>query len=142
MENVYILGGAQTDFQRNWNKEGKNVIALLKENIFDALKNVNITKEEILRLNNENKIAIFVGNFISENYINQGHLGALLTEVDSVFYGIPSARYEAACASGSVAIDSASSKIKDGTYDVAIVIGFEMMKSVSSKEGGDYLGKR
>lgn len=141
MEKVYILGGAQTDFQRNWSKEGKNVIALLRENIFEALKNANISKEEIARLNKENKIAIFVGNFISENYINQGHLGALLTEVDPCFYGIPSARYEAACASGSVAIDAAQSKIKDNTYEVAIVIGFEMMKAVSSKEGGNYLGK-
>lgn len=140
-KDIYILGGAQTDFQRNWNKEGKNVIALLRENVFDALKNVNISKEDIINLNKENRIAIFVGNFISENYINQGHLGALLTEVDSCFYGVPSARYEAACASGSVAIDSASSKIKDGTYDVAIVIGFEMMKTVDSKEGGDFLGK-
>lgn len=140
-KDIYILGGAQTDFQRNWNKEGKNVIALLRENVFDALKNVNISKEDIINLNKENRIAIFVGNFISENYINQGHLGALLTEVDACFYGVPSARYEAACASGSVAIDSASSKIKDGTYDVAIVIGFEMMKAVSSKEGGDFLGK-
>ena len=141
MKKVYILGGAQTDFQRNWSKEGKNVIALLRENIFEALKNANISKEEIARLNKENKIAIFVGNFISENYINQGHLGALLTEVDSCFYGIPSARYEAACASGSVAIDAAQSKIRDNTYEVAIVIGFEMMKTVSSKEGGNYLGK-
>lgn len=141
MEKVYILGGAQTDFQRNWNKEGKNVIALLRENIFDALENVDISKEDIIKLNKENRIAIFVGNFISENYINQGHLGALLTEVDPCFYGVPSARYEAACASGSVAIDSASSKIKDGTYDVAIVIGFEMMKAVDSKEGGNFLGK-
>ncbi len=141
MEKVYILGGAQTDFQRNWNKEGKNVIALLRENIFDALSNVSISKEDIIKLNKENRIAIYVGNFISENYINQGHLGALLTEVDKCFYGVPSARYEAACASGSVAIDSASSKIKDGTYDVAIVIGFEMMKTVDSKIGGDFLGK-
>ncbi len=138
---VYVLGGAQTDFQRNWTKEGKNVIALLRENIFDALDNVNISKDEIQKLNKENKIAIFVGNFIAENYINQGHLGALLTLVDPCFYGVPSARYEAACASGSVAIDSASSKIKDGTYDVTIVIGFELMKTVNSKDGGNFLGK-
>lgn len=141
MGNVYILGGTQTDFQRNWNKEGKNVIALLRENIFDTLNEVGLTRADVIKLNKENKIAFFVGNFISENYINQGHLGALLTEVDECFYGIPSARYEAACASGSVAIDAASSKIKDGTYDVVIVIGFEMMKSVSSKVGGDFLGK-
>lgn len=141
MEKVYVLGGSQTDFQRNWSKEGKNVIAMLRETIFDALKDVNMTKEDVIKLNKQNKIAIFVGNFIAENYIDQGHLGALLTEVDPCFYGVPSARYEAACASGSVAIDAACSKIRDHTYEVAIVIGFEMMKYVDSKTGGSYLGK-
>ena len=141
MEKVYILGGSQTDFQRNWNKEGKSVIAMLRENIFDAMKNVNLTRNDIIQLNNENRIAIFVGNFIAENYLDQGHLGALLTEVDSCFYGVPSARYEAACASGSVAIDAACSKIRDHTYDIALVIGFEMMKTVDSKVGGNFLGK-
>lgn len=141
MEKVYILGGSQTDFQRNWSKEGKNVIALLRETVFDTLSNVNMTREDVIELNKENKIAIFVGNFIAENYIDQGHLGALLTEVDSCFYGVPSSRHEAACASGSVAIDAACSKIRDHTYEVAIVIGFEMMKYVDSKTGGSYLGK-
>lgn len=141
MEKVYILGGSQTDFQRNWSKEGKNVIAVLRENIFDALDNAGISREDVINLNKENKIAIFVGNFIAENYIDQGHLGALLTEVDSCFYGVPSARYEAACASGSVAIDAACSKIRDKTYEVAVVIGFELMKTVDSKVGGQFLGK-
>jgi len=104
-------------------------------------KDVNLSKQDVIRLNNDNKIGIFVGNFIADDYINQGHLGSLLTEVDSCFYGVPSARYEAACASGSVAIDTACSKIRDGSYDVAIVIGFEMMKTVSSKIGGTFLGK-
>ena len=31
MEKVYIVGGAQTDFERNWTKEGKSFVALLKE---------------------------------------------------------------------------------------------------------------
>ena len=141
MEKIYILGGSQTDFQRNWSKEGKNVIALLRENIFDALNDVRLTKEDVIQLNKENRIAIFVGNFIAENYIDQGHLGALLTEVDPCFYGVPSARYEAACASGSVAIDAACSKIRDRTYDVCLVIGFELMKTVDSKVGGSFLGK-
>ncbi len=141
MEKVYILGGAQTDFQRNWSKECKNVIALLRENIFDAMDEVGLTREDIVQLNRENRVALFVGNFIAENYIDQGHLGALITEVDECFYGVPSARYEAACASGSVAIDAASSKIRDRTYDVAIVVGFELMKTVDSRTGGSFLGK-
>jgi acetyl-CoA C-acetyltransferase len=141
VNNVYILGGAQTDFERNWSKEGKNVVALLREVVEDGLHNIGFDYEDIVRLNRENKIACFVGNFIGEYYINQGHLGALLTEVHPAFHGVPSARYEAACASGSVALDSASSHLRAGDYEVALVIGFELMKTVDSKRCGDYLGR-
>jgi acetyl-CoA C-acetyltransferase len=138
---IYVLGGAQTDFERNWSKEGKGVIALLKEVIDDGLKNINLTYEDIIDLNKQGKIACFVGNFIGEYYINQGHLGALLTEVNPAFYGVPSARYEAACASGSVALDAAITKIKAEDYEIALVIGFELMKTVDSKSCGDFLGR-
>lgn len=140
-DKVYVLGGAQTDFERNWSKEGKNVIALLKEVVSDALSEVKLTYEDIRRLNCENRVSCFVGNFIAEEYIQQGHLGALLTEVDPVFYGVPSARYEAACASSSVALDAAITKIKAGEYDLAMVVGWELMKTVDSKTCGDILGR-
>ncbi len=138
---VHVLGGAQTDFERNWTKEGKNVLALLKEAIADGLVEVGLSYEDIADLNKKDRIACFVGNFIAEQYVNQGHLGALLTEVHPAFYGVPSARYEAACASSSVALDAAATKIKSGDYDVAIVIGWELMKTVDSKIGGDFLGR-
>lgn len=142
MENkVYVLGGAQTDFERNWSKEGKNVIALLKEALSDALQVTGIDYTDIIRLNEENRVACFVGNFIAEEYIQQGHLGALLTEVNQAFYGVPSARYEAACASSSVALDAAITKIKVGEYDLAVVVGWELMKTVDSKTCGDILGR-
>lgn len=140
-DKVYVLGGAQTDFERNWSKEGKNVIALLKEVVSDSLSEVKLTYEDIRRLNCENRVSCFVGNFIAEEYIQQGHLGALLTEVDPAFYGVPSARYEAACASSSVALDAAITKIKAGEYDLAVVIGWELMKTVDSKTCGDILGR-
>lgn len=141
MGKVYVLGGAQTDFERNWYKEGKNVIALLREVLEESLKSCGMSFSDVSELNKKNKIACFVGNFIAEKYIDQGHLGALLTEVDSAFYGVPSARYEAACASGSVALDSAITKIQVGEYDVAIVVGWELMKTVDAKIGGDFLGR-
>jgi acetyl-CoA C-acetyltransferase len=141
MNRVYVIGGAQTDFERNWSKEGKGAIALLREVIDDCLKNTKISYSDIVELNKRNRIACFVGNFLAEYYVNQGHLGALLTEVDPAFYGVPSARYEAACASGSVALDAAITKISSGDYDVAIVVGWELMKTVDSKTGGDYLGR-
>ncbi len=138
---VYILGGAQTDFERNWTKEGKNMIALLKEAVEDGFKDAGFTHDELVALNRENRVAAFVGNFIAEQYISQGHLGAFLTEVNPAFYGVPSARYEAACASSSVALDAAISKIVAEEYDVCIVVGWEIMKSVDSKKGGDILGR-
>lgn len=138
---VYILGGAQTDFERNWSKEGKGVIALLKEVIDDGLKNIGVSYNDIIELNKDGRVACYVGNFIGEYYVNQGHLGALLTEVNPAFYGVPSARYEAACASGSVALDAAITKIKAGEYDLTLVIGWELMKTVDSKTCGDFLGR-
>ena len=138
---VHVLGGAQTDFERNWKKEGKNLVALLKEVINDGFEETGFTFDELKKLNKENRVEAFVGNFIAEDYIDQGHLGAFLTEVNDAFYGVPSARYEAACASSSVALDAAISKINAGEIDVAIVVGFEIMKYVDSKVGGDILGR-
>ncbi|MBM6804593.1 thiolase domain-containing protein, partial [Mediterraneibacter glycyrrhizinilyticus] len=47
MDKVYVLGGAQTDFERNWSKEGKNVIALLREVIEDGLNNCSMSFSDI-----------------------------------------------------------------------------------------------
>ena len=141
MSKVYVLGGAQTDFERNWTKEGKNLVALLKEAVSDGFSNAEITFDDVIALNKDNRVGCFVGNFIAEQYVNQGHLGAFLTEVNPAFYGVPSARYEAACASSSVAMDAAITKIRSGDYDIAIVVGWELMKTVDSKIGGDILGR-
>ena len=141
MNKVYVIGGFQTDFERNWSKEGKGYKALMRECFNGALENTNVTREDINKLKVNNRVECFVGNFISECYLNQGHIGALLTNVDDIFIGIPSGRYEAACASGSVALSAAYSKIKSGEIDMAIVLGFELMKTVDSKTCGDILGK-
>jgi len=137
---VYILGGAQTDFQRNWTKEGKNFLSMMVEVMEDAFESVKMSYEDLRPLNTRNAVGVFVGNFDAEHYANQGHLGGFLTEVDASFYGIPSARYEAACASGSVAIDAAATKIRAGELDLAIVLGIEIMKTVSARTGADFLG--
>lgn len=141
MSKVHVLGGAQTDFERNWTKEGKGMVALLKEVMADGLRNAGLSFDDIKELNQDNRVSCFVGNFIAEKYTEQGHLGAFLTEVNPAFYGVPSARYEAACASSSVAIDAAATKIRADEYDVAIVVGWELMKTVDSAVGGDFLGR-
>ncbi len=129
---VYVLGGAQTDFARNWSKEHKHFVAMMREAVIGALEATQIEPKEIQTAH--------VGNFAAELYAKQGHLGAFFLEIDPVFSGLPTSRHEAACASGSIAILAASAEIEAGRYDLAAVVGVEQMKTVDSATGGDYLG--
>ena len=76
-----------------------------------------------------------VGNFAAELYCKQGHLGAFFVEVDPAFSGLPTARHEAACASGSIALLAALAELQAGWYDLACVVGIEQMKTVAGAEG-------
>lgn len=129
---VYILGGYQTDFARNWTKENKHFLAMMREAVIGALQSTGIDPEEV-------EVG-HVGNFAAELYCKQGHLGAFFVEVDPAFSGLPTSRHEAACASGSIALLAASAEIEAGRYNLACVVGVEQMKTVDATEGGDYLG--
>ena len=129
---VYILGGYQTDFSRNWSKENKHISAMMYEAYEGSLSDVNIDKDDVS--------SILVSNFLGESYCNQGMLGAFPVDFEQTWNGIPTMRVEAACASGSVAIISAMSYVKAGIYDVVCVIGVEQMKTVDAKVGSDFLG--
>ena len=129
---VYVLGGYQTDFARNWTKEKKHFSALMRESVLGALASCNIDPEEVE--------SAHVGNFAAELYCMQGHLGAFFTEVHPSFSGLPTSRHEAACASGSIALLAASAEIEAERYDLQAVVGIEQMKTVSPGEGGAFLG--
>jgi acetyl-CoA C-acetyltransferase len=129
---VYVLGGYQTDFARNWTKENKHVMAMLREGVVGGLEATGIDPRDV-------EVG-HVGNFAAELYAMQGHLGAFLVDADPAFSGLPTSRHEAACASGSIAILAASAEIEAGRYDLAMVVGVEQMKTVDPKRGGDFLG--
>ena len=129
---VYVLGGAQTDFARNWTKEGKHFVAMMREATLAALEATKIEPREVETAH--------VGNFAAELYAKQGHIGAFFVEIDPTFSGLPTSRHEAACASGSIALIAASAEIEAARYDLACVVGVEQMKTVDSTTGGDYLG--
>jgi acetyl-CoA C-acetyltransferase len=129
---IYILGGSQTDFARNWTKEGKHISAMIREVVEATLAAARVSPREI-------EVG-HVGNFAGELYAKQGHLGAFLVDVDPAFRGLPTARHEAACASGAIAVLAASAEIEAGRYEVALVVGVEQMKTVSPSIGGDFLG--
>ncbi len=129
---VYVLGGYQTDFARNWTKENKHIVAMLREAVRGGLAATGLDAADV-------EVG-HVGNFAAELYSMQGHLGAFLVETDPAFSGLPTSRHEAACASGSIAILAASAEIEAGRYGLSMVVGVEQMKTVDPKRGGDFLG--
>ena len=129
---VYVLGGYMTDFARNWSKEKKHFVAMMREAVLGALQKTKIDPGEVQTSH--------TGNFAAELYSKQGHLGAFFLEIDPAFSGLPTSRHEAACASGSIAVLAASAEIEARRYDLACVVGVEQMKTVGAAEGGDFLG--
>jgi acetyl-CoA C-acetyltransferase len=129
---IYVLGGYQTDFARNWQKENKHIVAMMREAVRGGLEATGIDPRDVQ--------VGHVGNFAAELYAMQGHLGAFLVDLDPAFSGLPTSRHEAACASGSIAILAASAEIEAGRYDLAMVVGVEQMKTVDPAKGGDFLG--
>ena len=60
--------------------------------------------------------------------------------VEPALWGVPAMRHEAACASGSMALLAAMAEIEAGRYDVALVLGAEIEKTVGGDLGAQYLG--
>ncbi len=131
-DGVYVLGGYQTDFARNWAREGGDLFAMVKETIEGGLSAAELEPSDIE--------CAHVGNFTSEIFCNQGHLGGFFAAVDPHFTGMPASRHEAACASGSMALLSAMAEIEAGRYDLIAVLGVEMMRNVPGDQAAANIG--
>ncbi len=131
-EPVFILGGYQTDFARNWHREGDDLFAMFKATLEGGLDDTGLEPEEIE--------SAHVGNFTAELFCNQGQLGGFFAAVDDRFSGMPAQRHEAACASGSMAILSAMAEIEAGRYDLVCVLGIEMMRNVPGDQAAQFIG--
>ncbi|MGZ4735960.1 MAG: acetyl-CoA acetyltransferase [Acidimicrobiia bacterium] len=129
---VFVLGGAQTDFSRSWSREGSDLAAMLAEPVQGALVDAGVDATDV-------EVG-HVANFGSEIYCGQAHLGGLLVEADPAFTGLPTSRHEAACASGSVAVLAAMADLEAERYDVACVVGVEMMRNVPTRDAVSNLG--
>ena len=129
---VYVLGGYQTDFSKNWAREEKDIFDLLKSSVEGALEATKIDPSEV--------DVCHIGNFIGELGSKQGQLGGLFASIHPAFSGIPASRHEAACASGSIAILAAAADLEAGRYDLACVTGVEMLRNVSGEQAADNLG--
>jgi acetyl-CoA C-acetyltransferase len=129
---VYVLGGAQTDFARNVTKEGGGIFDLLSDAVDGALGATQVPAEDIETAH--------VGNLAAELFCGQAQLGGMIASMDPAWAGLPTARHEAACASGSVATLAAMAEIEAGRYDTALVTGVELMRNVNGQTAAEHLG--
>lgn len=129
---VYVLGGWQSDFAANWAREGKELADAFAEAVGQGLAAVDLDPEDVETGH--------VGNFAAELFAGQGLLGGMFGLVHPAFDGLPTARHEAACASGSVAILAAAAEIEAGRYDLACVVGIEQMRNVPGQKAAENLG--
>ena len=119
---IHLIGGYQTDFARVWSREGLDYTDMMREAIDGALASCLLEPDDIE--------AIHVGNAFGELYRGQGHLAAMVAQVKPEFFGKPAMRHEAACASSSLAILSATAEIEAGRYDCILVLGVEEEKNL------------
>lgn len=131
-DSIFILGGDQTDFSRNWAREDAGLFELMQASIQQTLHNTQMDAAQIG--------VAHIGNFVGELFANQGNLGGFLGYIDDGLIGIPAMRHEGACASGSLAILGAMADLESGRYNTALVTGVELMRNVSGKIAADNLG--
>ncbi|MFK0251654.1 acetyl-CoA acetyltransferase [Amycolatopsis azurea] len=129
---VFVLGGAQTDFARNFAKEGGGLYEMFAEVVPDALVDAQVETGDIG--------VAHVANLAAELFTGQAHLGGLLVAAIPDLDGVPSVRHEAACASGGTAVLAASADIESGRYHVALVTGLELMRNTDARTAAEHLG--
>ena len=64
----------------------------------------------------------------------------MVAAIDPAFGSLPTSRHEAACASGSVATLAAMAELEAERYDVALVVGVELMRNVDAQTAAEHLG--
>ncbi|MFK8019830.1 MAG: acetyl-CoA acetyltransferase [Pseudomonadales bacterium] len=131
-EHVYILGGSQTDFSRNWAREGLGLFDMFSDCLTDAVTDSGVQPDQI-------EVG-HVGTFNAQLFTGQGIMGGFFGHVFPEFSMLPSSCHEAACASGSMALLAAMRDIMCGHYETAAVIGIELMRNTDGKTAAEYLG--
>lgn len=142
---VFVVGGAHTPFVGKghpdfiWkghpdfgSRENPTYRELLTQAVNQAAAVAGVDLEAVERA--------WVGNFVGELFVNQGHLGAALAGTHPGLEGKPVMRVEGACASGGLAALCAVESVRAGT-DVALVAGVEVQTSASARAGGDFLAR-
>jgi acetyl-CoA C-acetyltransferase len=129
---VWIAGSYQSDYARNYAREGLEISDMVAEAVTGTLTAAGLAPEDVE--------AIHVGNAFGQLFTGQGQLGAMPATVEPLLWGKPAARHEAACASGSIAVLAAMAEIEAGHYDCVLVLGVEQERNVPGSQAPRYLG--
>ncbi|MCB9791891.1 MAG: hypothetical protein H6741_04115 [Alphaproteobacteria bacterium] len=142
---VFVAGGANTTFIGKghpdfiWKRHpdfGKRENPNLRQHLTEAVSEAaRITGADLAHVDKG-----YIGNFVGELFVNQGHLGAALAGVHPALAGKPLMRTEGACASGGLAMMCGIDAIRAGA-DVVLVCGVEVQTTVSARVGGDFLAR-
>lgn len=142
---VFVVGGAHTNYIGKfhpdfiWKKHpdfGTRENPTLEQHLHSAIR-AALTATGVSGAQVEKG---YVGNFVGELFVNQGHLGAMAVAADPGLHRKPFARTEAACASGGIAVLGCVDAIQAG-YDVTLASGAEVQTTVSAREGADFLAR-
>jgi acetyl-CoA C-acetyltransferase len=115
MRKVVIAGAGKTPFGAFADKDLRT---LSVEAGNKALKNANADPQVAE--------AFYLGNFAGPEFTSQNHLAPYISNALGM-HGIPSTRFEAACASSGAAFFHAYTAVASGVYDVVMVLGAEKM---------------
>lgn len=129
---IWVVGGHQTDFARNYSREGKDFAGLTSEVVAETFGASGLAPDAV--------DVVHVGNAFGQLFTHQGHLGAMPATVAPQLWGVPASRHEAACASGSIALLAAMADLRAGNYDTALVVGVELEKTVPGDDATRHLG--
>jgi acetyl-CoA C-acetyltransferase len=129
---AWIASSYQSDFARNYAREGLDISDMVGEAVAGTLEAAGLPARDV--------DAVHVGNAFGQLFTGQGQLGAMPATVEPDLWGKPAARHEAACASGSVAVLAALADIEAGHYDCVLVLAVEQERNVPGDLAPRYLG--
>lgn len=129
---VFVLGGAQTDFAIHQSRAKRSIVDVLGDAVRDALHDARVDASAIETAH--------VGNSCGQLFTGQGQLGGALAVAEPGLYGVPAMRHEAACASGGIAVLAAMAELEAERYGCALVAGVEIERNVSGEECARHLG--
>ena len=115
MRSVAIVGAGKTPFGSFPNEDIRSLAVAAGQK---ALRNAQIDPKSIE--------SFYLGNFAGPEFTGQNHLAPYVSTALGMT-GIPSTRFEAACASSGAALFQAFVGVASGVYDIVMVAGVEKM---------------